>query len=198
MTDVKLIGLTGGIGMGKSTSATLLRERGIPLIDTDDLARQVVEPGQPALVQIRAAFGESVFDPEGRLRRDQLAPIVFASIERRRALEAITHPQIRSRWEEAVRTWRSQGSKLGVVVIPLLFETAAESAFDSVVCVACSSRAQQERLLLRGWSAEAIQSRIGAQWRVDRKMTCAQFVVWSEGPLEVLVAQWERILTRLA
>ncbi|MBL9166969.1 MAG: dephospho-CoA kinase [Verrucomicrobiales bacterium] len=196
-SPVKLIGLTGGVGMGKSTSAALLRERGVPLIDTDEVAREIVEPGQAALNEIRQVFGDSVIDPAGRLRRDMLAHIVFASESRRRDLEAIMHPRIRERWEAEVLLWRQRGEPLGVVVIPLLYETRAEAAFEAVVCVACSAVTQEQRLSRRGWSPEESKRRIRSQWPVQKKMELSRFVVWTEGDLESHRAQWLKILGTL-
>ena len=94
---MKLFGLTGGIGMGKSTSASLLSLGGVPVIDTDIIAREIVEPGQPALTEIAATFGRELIDAEGRLRRARLAEIVFSAPNKLRELEAILHPIIRDR-----------------------------------------------------------------------------------------------------
>ena len=194
---VKLIGLTGGVGMGKSTSAALLRERGLALIDTDEVAREIVEPGQVVLEEIRKAFGDSVIDPAGRLRRDMLAHVIFASESRRRELEAIMHPRIRHRWGEEVKLWKQRGESVGVVVIPLLFETQAEASFDAVVCVACSPSTQEQRLSRRGWSLEESKRRIQAQWPIEKKLGLSRFVVWTEGDLESHRAQWLKILETL-
>ncbi|MBI1839619.1 MAG: dephospho-CoA kinase [Verrucomicrobia bacterium] len=194
---MKLIGLTGGVGMGKSTSAALLRERGIPLVDTDVLSREIVEPGEPALEEIRKTFGESVIDTRGRLRRDTLAFIVFSSESRRKQLEVIMHPRIRERWEEQVAVWRDQNEPVGVVVIPLLYEIQGEAAFDVVVCVACSAASQKERLGRRGWSPEECERRIAAQSPVEKKMAQAHYVVWTEGDLESHKAQWDQVLSSI-
>jgi dephospho-CoA kinase len=143
---MKLLGLTGGVGMGKSTCADLLRARHVPVLDTDDLAREVVEPGQPALDEVRRIFGHEVIDAEGRLRRDILARRVFSDSEARKQLEGILHPRIRTLWRAQANAWRDQGRPLGVVAIPLLFETKAETELDAVICVACSPATQLERL----------------------------------------------------
>jgi dephospho-CoA kinase len=192
-----VVGLTGGIGMGKSTSASLLGERGIPVVDTDDLARQVVEPGQPALAEIRQVFGENAIAADGKLQRKQVAEMVFSDDAKRRQLEAILHPKIRERWLAQVRSWREQRIAIGVVVIPLLFETDAAAQFDAVVCVACSAASQRKRLLGRGWSNEQIDQRIAAQWPAQKKMDLADYVVWTEGDKETHAAQWRRILDSL-
>jgi dephospho-CoA kinase len=194
---MKVLGLTGGIGMGKSTSARLLRAREVPVVDTDDLARQVVAPGQPALAEVLAAFGPKMAGPDGQLRRAELARCVFADPAARRRLEAILHPPIRALWRAQVETWRAEGRPLAVVVIPLLFETKAETELDLTICVACSAPTQQQRLQARGWSPEQIEQRLQAQWPVETKAARADYLVWTEADLEVHAAQIERILRRL-
>ncbi len=189
---MKLFGLTGGIGMGKSTAAELLRPQ-VAVVDTDDLARQVVEPGQPALAEVRARFGPEILASNGRLRRDELARRVFADEAARLQLEAILHPRIRARWQAQVETWRAEGKSMGVVVIPLLFETRAEAFFDATICLACTAATQHQRLRARGWTAEQIGQRIQAQWPVEKKMALADFVVWTEGSVAVHAQQLGRI-----
>lgn len=188
-----VIGLTGGIGMGKSTSARLLEQRLIPVVDTDALARQVVEPGQPALREIEQAFGREYLDSQGRLRREALAELVFRDADRRRQLEAIIHPRIRELWQAQIQLWKAERRPRCVVVIPLLFETGAAAHFDRILCVACSTASQWQRLLARGWSAEQIQGRVQAQWPIQRKMDLANYVVWTEAGLDTHAAQLERI-----
>jgi dephospho-CoA kinase len=194
---MKRLGLTGGIGMGKSAAAEHLRLRGLPVVDTDRLARELVEPGQPALREIRETFGPEVLDTAGRLRRDALARIVFADETRRRQLEAILHPRIRAAWQAQLEAWQHEGRPAAVVVIPLLFETGAAGQFDATICVACSAASQRERLVARGWSDEEIARRLAAQWPIARKIAAADFVVWAEGGLEHTAAQLDRILATL-
>lgn len=195
---MKVIGLTGGIGMGKSTCAQLLRDRGIPVVDTDDLAREVVEPGQPALAHVIEAFGADIVGPDGRLRRGELARRVFADAAARARLESILHPPIRALWHAQVETWRAEGRTLAVVVIPLLFETGAEAELNTTICVACSAATQRGRLLARGWPPEQIEQRVRAQWPIEQKMDHADYLVWTEAGLDVHAAQIERILRLLA
>src|ERR1022692_4484472 len=190
---MKVFGLTGGIGMGKSTTGRILRERGVPVIDTDALARQVVQPGQPALEEIKRAFGEKIISPEGQLLREKLAEIVFADEVARQKLESITHSRIARLWRAQIAVLRDQDHPLAVVVIPLLFETSAEAELDQIICVACSPATQFQRLQQRGWCSEQIQQRIAAQWPVEKKIAGADFVVWSEGGLDVLDEQVNRI-----
>jgi dephospho-CoA kinase len=193
-----LIGLTGGIGMGKSACAAVLEERGIPVVDTDQLARDVVAPGEPALARVREAFGDEVIDADGTLRREVVAGIVFADPGKRKELESILHPPIRARWRAQAQHWRAERRAVGVVVIPLLFETDAAGEFDRVLCVACSAASQRERLRERGWSQEEIEKRLAAQWPVQKKMDQAHFVIWSEPSLAVHAAQVNRVLASLA
>lgn len=194
---MKVCGLTGGAGMGKSTAARFLRERGAEVVDTDELARQLVRPGQPALADIRAAFGKNVVGSTGELKRAELAQIVFADAAARKRLEAILHPRIREGWLARLETWRKADRPLAVVVIPLLFETRAESHFDKIICAACSAAAQRERLLARGWTPEQIQQRIAAQMPVEKKIARADFLVWTEGDLDAHARQVERIVAKL-
>jgi dephospho-CoA kinase len=191
---MRLYGLTGGIGMGKSTSEKLLRARGVAVIDTDFLARKLVEPGQPALAEIQILFGREITADDGRLRRDELGRRVFGDTTARQQLEAILHPRIRSIWTAQVAQWREEKLPRAVVVIPLLYETDAAPNFDAVVCVACSARSQWKRLRNRGLDDGQIEKRIAAQWPVEKKMDLANHVVWTEGLLEVHAAQLERII----
>lgn len=193
----RLIGLTGGIAMGKSTVAGWFERRGLPIVDTDVLARQVVEPGQPALDEIRQRFGAEVLDATGTLERAALARRVFPDAEARRALEAILHPRIRKAWQRQAEAWRQAGLPAGVVVIPLLFETDAGGEFDAVVCVACTAASQQQRLAARGWSVEMASARVQAQWPVSRKMALASHVIWTEGSLQTAGLQVDRVLAAL-
>ncbi len=193
---MKLIGLTGGIGMGKSTAGDLLRQRGVPVMDTDALAREVVELGQPALVEIQRAFGADIVGADGLLCREELARRVFADAAERARLEAIVHPRIRERWLAQVAVWRAAGEPLGVVIIPLLFETNAAAHFDFIVCVACSAATQRERLRARGWSTDQIEQRINAQWPMEKKIAAAHAVIWTEAGLDVHAEQLDRLLQR--
>ena len=194
---MKVCGLTGGLGMGKSAAAQFLRNRGARVVDTDELARQLVQPGQPALAEIQTEFGKKVIAPDGWLRRDELAQIVFADAAARQKLETILHPRIRERWLAQVEIWRRENRALAVVVIPLLFETRAESHFNKIICVACSAATQRERLLARGWTPEQIQQRLAAQWPVEQKISRADFVVWTDGALVAHGQQLERIFVKL-
>lgn len=193
---MKVIGLTGGIGMGKSASVELLAKRGVPVVDTDELARRLVEPGQPALQEILQAFGKEMIGPDGRLRRATLAQAVFAEKDKREKLEGILHPRIRDLWRARLLDWQREGRPLAVVVIPLLFETRAETEFDDVICVACTPEIQRQRLLNRGWTPESIEQRIAAQWPVAQKILRSNYVIWTEGDLDAHSRQLDRVLSQ--
>src|SRR6202012_3993021 len=120
---MNLCGLTGGVGMGKSTAAGFFLQLGVPLVDTDALARELVEPGQAGLAEIRAEFGPGLLDAGGRVKRHDLARLGFADSNARRKLEAILHPRIRQAWQARAEAWRREKYPLGLIVIPLLFET---------------------------------------------------------------------------
>ena len=193
---MKVLGLTGGIGMGKSAAAQLLEQRGVAVVDTDNLARQVVEPGEPALADVVRSFGPGVLDEEGRLRRDEVARIVFADPSARKRLEAILHPRIRELWRAQVQAWRAEGRPVAIVVIPLLFETGAEAELDATICIACSLPTQRKRLEARGWPEQQIAQRLQAQLPIEQKMAQSTFVVWTEAGLDVHAEQLDRILHR--
>ena len=191
---MRLSGLTGGVGMGKSTAAGFLLAAGARVVDTDDLAHELVQPGEPALTEITKVFGEKILAPDGTLQRRELAKIVFGDAAARQKLEAILHPRIRERWQAQAAAWRRENCAVGVVVIPLLFETQAEGSFDKIICVACSPASQRERLAARGWTPEQAGQRIAAQMPVEQKMARSHFVVWTEGVKEVSERQIGEIL----
>lgn len=193
---MKVCGLTGGVGMGKSTAADMMSALGVPVLDTDELAKQLVQPGARALAEIQNLFGQDIVGSDGQLRRGELARIVFADVAARRKLEAILHPRIRQGWLAQIEVWRQAGHKLAVVVIPLLFETQAESHFDQILCVACSPATQHERLAARGWDTDQIKRRIAAQMPVEQKIARSHFVIWTEGLLEAHHEQVQQILRK--
>jgi dephospho-CoA kinase len=186
---MKVLGITGGIGMGKSACANILPQLGVPVIDTDTIARDLVQPGQAPLDEIFAAFGAGVRTPDGRLDRPALARIVFSDSSQRHRLEGILHPRIRAVWKAQVSRWDKAGVKVAAVVIPLLFETDSANNFNSVVCVACSEATQRLRLRDRAWSESQIDARLASQWLVRRKIELSQFLIWTDVPLDIHRAQ---------
>lgn len=183
--------------MGKSTAAAFFQRRGVRVVDTDDIARGLVQPGQPALAEIRRHFGPAVFSASGELNRAALAGVVFESESERKKIEAILHPRIREAWQAQVEIWRKEKCPLALVVIPLLFETQAENYFDRIICVACSAASQHERLIRRGWTPEQIRQRIAVQLPVEQKIARSHFVIWTEGALAACSRQVDDILRPL-
>ena len=191
--STRVIGITGGVGMGKSTAAKLLREQGVPVVDSDDLARAVVAVGEPALAEVSEIFGAEFLDAQGQLDRGKMAAHIFGNDAERKKLEAIIHPRVRECWLLQMESWRAENVPLGVVVIPLLFEVEAEGEFDSVICVACTGNTQRERLRARGWDDVQIAARIAAQMDVAEKIERANQVVWTEGDVNLLREQLQSI-----
>ena len=193
--NTRVLGLTGGVGMGKSTAARLLKKVGLPVVDSDDLAREVVHPGTEGLAEIADEFGGGFLKADGSLDRDKMASMVFQDEAARKRLEAIIHPRVRTVWEKQIDQWREQKRPVGVVVIPLLFEVDLQDSFDAVLCVACTANTQRARLRERNWNDAQITARIAAQMDIAQKMDLADHVLWNEGAPELLMDQMKEILS---
>ena len=191
------LGLTGGVGMGKSTASQFLNDLGFKVADTDEIARKLVEPGKPALKDIVKVFGKEVLQDNGELNRKKAAEIVFSDDSKRLKLEEILHPLIRENWEFRLKDWSLENEKLGVVVIPLLYETECERYFDKVVCMACSKDIQRQRLRQRCWSDLEIDQRIKAQLLIEEKMSRADYVIWTNGAIDTHAKQWDELISYL-
>lgn len=192
--NTRVLGLTGGVGMGKSMAARLLKKVGLPVVDSDDLAREAVQPGTEGLAEIADEFGEEFLKADGSLDRDKMASTVFQDEAARKRLEAIIHPRVRTVWEKQIDQWREQKRPVGVVVIPLLFEVDLQDSFDAVLCVACTANTQRARLRERNWDDAQITARIAAQMDIAQKMDLADHVLWNEGAPELLMDQMKEIL----
>lgn len=191
------LGITGGLGTGKSALAELLAKKGLPVLDTDELARRFTQPGQPMLGRIAEMFGAELLDEQGALRRGALAARVFADADERKKLEQLLHPPIREAWLRQLGAWQQAGEPVGVVIIPLLYETQCEGEFDKVICAGCSAATQRTRLRQRGWSDAQIDGRLAAQLPLKIKLERADFVVWTEGTMAATEAQLDTLLGRL-
>jgi dephospho-CoA kinase len=190
---VLLVGLTGGIGSGKSTVAHLLERRGAVVFDADALAREAVAPGAPGHDAVVERFGADVLGPGGELDREALASIVFADPAARRDLEAIVHPQVRRLFAEGCEAYRDT-DRVVVFSAPLLVETGMHTAFDVLVVVATSVPTQVERLLRdRAMSEGQVRARIDAQAPLQDKAAVADVVVDNEGSVADLEAQVDRL-----
>ena len=188
-----LVGLTGGIGSGKSTVARMLEKRGAVVFDADVLARQAVEPGTPGFEMVVERFGPNVLAPGGGLDREALASIVFADPAARRDLEAIVHPEVRRMFAEGCEEYRDS-DRVVVFSAPLLVETGMHTAFDLLIVVSAPVATQIERLMRdRGMPERAIQARIDAQLPLEAKAEVADVLVDNEGTLEDLEGQVDRL-----
>ncbi|MDP9295370.1 MAG: dephospho-CoA kinase [Actinomycetota bacterium] len=188
-----LVGLTGGIGAGKSTVARMLEERGANVIDADDLARRAVLKGTPAFERVVEAFGRDVVKPDGQLDRRKLAGIVFADPDRRRELERITHPEVARLLSEALAPFRST-DQIVVYGSPLLVETGTGAACDVVVVVAAPEEEQLRRVGAQRALEEAdVRARMEAQATAPERAAVADVILDNGGTLEELEAQVERL-----
>jgi dephospho-CoA kinase len=195
---VLLVGLTGGIGSGKSTIARLLEKRGAVVFDADALAREVVEPGTPGHAAVIERFGANVLAPGGELDREALASIVFADPAARRDLEAIVHPEVRRRFAEGTEEYQDT-ERVVVFSAPLLVETGMHSAFDLLVVVSASTATQIDRLMRdRGMSEDTVRSRIAAQATPEARAEVADVLIDNEGSPEELEQQVERLWSELS
>ena len=188
-----LVGLTGGIGSGKSTVARMLEERGAVVFDADLLAREAVEPGTPGHAAVIERFGADVLAPGGELDREALASIVFADPSARRDLEQIVHPEVRRLFAEGSEAYHDT-DRIVVFSAPLLVESGMHTAFEILVVVSATVATQIERLMRqRGMSEPAIRARIDAQAPLEDKAAVADFLVDNEGTLAELESQVERL-----
>ena len=182
---IRRIGLTGGIASGKSTVSAMLARMGAVIVDTDQIAREVVKPGSEALAAICRKFGRYVSNPDGSLRRDTLAKIVFADQQAREWLQALLHPLIRKQAEEQAGQAEQAGHQAVVFDVPLLFESGWDQYVDEIWTVYVSPQTQRYRLTKRdGLSQKEVSARLKAQWPIARKARKSDVVFNNEGDLE--------------
>jgi len=181
------IGLTGGIASGKSTVANMFAELGATVIDTDVIAREVVMPGQPALDEIRSAFGDELIHDDGTLDRSAMRQLIFSDDTLRLRLEAIVHPRIR---QETIRQASEADGPYQIIVVPLLAESPLRRFVDRVVVVDCDEDTQIRRLLSRETETEGLARRIlAAQASRSERLAIADDVISNDGDLEMTSAQ---------
>lgn len=195
-----VVGLTGGIGSGKSALASLLASRGVAVIDADVISRRCVEPGGPALAAIVARFGADVLRPDGTLDRAALAGIVFHDGRARADLEAITHPCIRDGIAQDLAAFEGQQEPPALVVLehPLLVETGGHGRVDTVVVVEAPLTQRLVRLTeQRGMTEDEARARIGVQATDAARRAAADVVVVNDGDLEALRTEADRLLATL-
>lgn len=194
---IRTVGLTGGIATGKSAVSDMLREKGAPLLDADVLAREVVEPGQPALAEIARRF-PGVVRPDGTLDRAALGARVFANPEERAALNAITHPRIQEAFARRTAELAARGEKLVIYSAALLVENRLHEWMDGVIVVTAPPEQQKRRLMERDRLTEAeAGARIASQLPTAEKAKHATWVIDNSGPLEATRAQVDRVWAEL-
>ncbi|MFL5736444.1 MAG: dephospho-CoA kinase [Actinomycetota bacterium] len=188
-----LVGLTGGIGAGKSTVAAMLQRRGATVIDADDLARRAVRKGTPAFERVVEAFGDEVVGADEELDRAALASIVFADPERRRELERITHPEVARLLRDALEPLRDTGDVV-VYASPLMVESGMSDACDVLVVVAAPAEEQLRRVgAQRGLAESDVRARMAAQPSDDERAAEADVILDNCGTLEELEPQVDRL-----
>jgi dephospho-CoA kinase len=194
----KVIGLTGGIASGKSTVAQILVELGAPIVDADVLARRVVEPGQPAYLDIVREFGRGVLRADESLDRKALAEVVFADEAKRRRLNAITHPRIAAASQEETARHIAAGAPVVFYEAALLVENRIHEMLDGLVVVSAPEAEQLRRLMRRdGLDEAAARARLAAQLPLEEKLKVATHVIDNAGTMESTRAQVERLYREL-
>jgi dephospho-CoA kinase len=189
------IGLTGGIASGKSTVTKMIRELGIPVIDADQVARDVVKVGEEAYTQIVATFGQDILQANGEIDRAKLGAIVFHNEQERKKLNAIVHPAVRRRMMAEKEEYVQSGAKTIVLDIPLLFESELTHLIDKVIVVYVDDEVQLERLMKRnGFSKEEALARIRSQMPLHEKVKKADAVINNNGTVEETKQQLLQIL----
>lgn len=195
---MKLVGLTGGIASGKSTVAAMLQRLGAAVVDADELAREVVQPGQIAWQEIVDAFGPEILQEDRALDRPKLRKIVFDDPQARTKLEAMIHPRVRALAEEKIRDLAAAGQAVVVYEVPLLFEVRLHETLRPVILVACDPKTQTVRIMRRDRvSGAEAQKTIAAQMSLEEKRKLADYVIENNGSLEKLERQvrelWEKL-----
>lgn len=194
-----LVGLTGGIGTGKSTVVKMLKEFDVDVIDADIIARQIVEPGMKAHRRIREEFGDEVFQQNGQIDRAKLANIIFKNKEKRKLLDRITHPEV---YKEIFRQcfWAAfKGTQFIILDLPLLFESGYMLKFlHKIIVVKCGNQQQIDRLINRNnYSIEEAQTRINAQMSIELKCQLAHYVIDNSESLDHTKNQVKQIVLEL-
>lgn len=190
-----IIGLTGSIATGKSTVSAMLKAKGYPIVDADEIARLVVEPGNPVLAKIATAFGADILREDGTLDRGKLGARIFNNEADRLALNGIIHPAVRSEMIRQKEQWLKNGANTVIMDIPLLFESKLQSYVDRIIVVSAKPEIQLERLIARNnLSEEEANARIASQLPVIEKEKDADAVIHNNGTLRDAENQLEAIL----
>ncbi|NSL51520.1 dephospho-CoA kinase [Calidifontibacillus erzurumensis] len=192
-----IIGLTGGIASGKSTVAKMLKNYGIPIIDADVIAREVVEVGEEAYYKIVEAFGKDILHEDGTIHREKLGAIVFNDEEQRKKLNSIVHPAVRTRMNELKQKYIEGGEKTIVLDIPLLFESKLTHLVDKIILVYVDYDVQVKRLMERNhFTREQAEARIKAQMPLKDKISLADAVLYNNGTISETEKQLAEVLKK--
>lgn len=192
-----IIGLTGGIASGKSTVSKMFQKRGIPVVDADQIAREVVERGKEAYEKIVGAFGREILNEDGSINRAKLGSIVFQHKTKRELLNSIVHPAVRKEMKKKQEQFVLQGAKAVVLDIPLLFESDLTHLVDKIIVVYVNENTQLQRLMKRNHlSKEEALARINAQMPLKEKIKMADEVIDNEGEFNDTERQLEEILQK--
>ena len=192
------VGLTGGIATGKSTVAKIVKSMGIPVIDTDRIAREVVEPGTEGHRKLVEAFGEGILNPDGTVNRALLGRMVFSDREKLKKLESILHPLITSKLRQELSWLEGEGHPVVVIEVPLLFEKGLDRNMDYTVVVYAPLEEQLKRLIKRdGLSRDEAISRIKSQMPIEEKRSLADFVIDNTGDLKELERKTKEVFERI-
>ncbi len=192
------LGITGGIGSGKSALAELLREMGVPVFDADACVRMLLDANMATHKALLVRWGEAAFTEQGEIDRAWIAQKIFADVGERLFLESILHPRVREYCLEEMAQARGRGDALFVAEIPLLFENGFDAMFEHTVCLWVSPAVQRARLMAeRGMSADQITARAAAQWPIEKKAAAADFVLLNDGSKEFLKDQLRVLHRRL-
>jgi dephospho-CoA kinase len=195
---MRVVGLTGGIGTGKSAVAAILRELGVTVIDADEATRAVQARGTDGLNRLAQEFGPSIITPDGDLDRSRLADIAFKDPDARLRLNAIVHPLVRQWMAERQQEAFERGDELVVMDIPLLFESRGAGAFQTTILVYAPEELQLRRLMeLRGMTDEQARQRIAAQMPIEEKRRLATHVIENSGSLEQLRTKVRQVLAEI-
>lgn len=192
---MKKVGLTGGIGSGKSTVARMLADEGFPVVDADQIAREIMEPGSPVLAQVAEVFGEDLIDDTGALNRAELAKRAFSSTEQTEKLNVLTHPAIRAESNRRFDEAEKAGARAVIYDMPLLVDLGLHHDMDMTVVVDVDVDERVRRLVdKRGLTESDARARIAQQVDDDTRRAAADIVVDNNGPLEALAAQVEKVV----
>lgn len=192
------IGLTGGIGSGKSSVASLLRDRGFVIVDADRIARDILQPGSDALREVAAVFGDDLLDASGVLNRKLLAQRAFGSEAQTQKLNAITHPAIRKESMRQFDAAEAAGADVAVYDMPLLIELGLHRAMDFTVVVDVDEEERVKRLVnFRGLTEEDARSRIARQITDAERLAAADYIIDNNGPLPELSPQVDALVAHI-